>query len=83
MKSLSGKRRIFHSEADFQFALAWEIKELYGWEIHLEAPATIDEGTKKEKRISIDIVVVDRNNNYPIEMNYPAASYGVSIATPT
>lgn len=27
MKSLSERRPIFHSEADFQFALAWQIKE--------------------------------------------------------
>ena len=26
---LKGKRVVFHSEADLQFALAWQIKELY------------------------------------------------------
>jgi len=65
MNSLSKKRRIFHSEADFQFALAWEIKEIYGWDIQLERFAMVD-----EMRVSIDIVVIEENNKYPIELKY-------------
>lgn len=39
IKSLSQKRRIFHLESDFQFALAWEIKSLYPeCDIRLEVP---------------------------------------------
>ena len=29
LKQLFGKKRLFTSEADFQFALAWEIKTMY------------------------------------------------------
>lgn len=39
MRDLAAHRPIFHSEADFQFALAWQIKErIPGFEIRLEFP---------------------------------------------
>lgn len=36
MNGLSERRPIFHSEADFQFALAWEIRQKLGFEVRLE-----------------------------------------------
>ena len=65
IKNLSEKRKIFHSEADFQFAFAWEIqKELPQAEIRLEyCPAFA-------KDMHIDIFVVENGATYPIELKY-------------
>jgi hypothetical protein len=65
MKVLSDKRPLFHSEADFQFALAWEIKNRYPQaEIRLEAPFN---GTVVGR---IDILVRHQAGVYPIELKY-------------
>jgi len=64
--SLSRKRKVFHSEADFQFALAWEIHELYpDCHIRLEyTPAVID------STVRIDICVLLKGELIPIELKY-------------
>lgn len=68
LQKLSEKRPIFHSEADFQFALAWQIKELYpNVMIRLEVPYTND-GTNK----SLDLLLIEDNKKYPIELKYKA-----------
>ena len=36
MERLAAKRPVFHSEADFQFSLAWEIRETEGLDVRLE-----------------------------------------------
>lgn len=63
---LKEKRIIFHSEADFQFALAWQIKEIYQdlVDIHLEVPLSND---KKDR---LDILVKMGDKNIPIELKY-------------
>jgi hypothetical protein len=63
---LSKTRKIFHSEADFQFALAWEIQKLYPKaKVRLEyCPAEI------EPTMHIDILVVIDDYWYPIELKY-------------
>jgi len=38
LAGLAEKRPVFHSEADFQFALAWQIKEQTGLDVRLEYP---------------------------------------------
>ena len=54
MEGLAKKRPIFHSEADFQFALAWHIKELDpSSHIRLE----IKPFPEKSKRMHLDIWV--------------------------
>ena len=65
IKNLSEKRKIFHSEADFQFAFAWELqKELPQAEIRLEyCPAFA-------KDMHIDIFVMEDGATYPIELKY-------------
>ncbi|QNO13515.1 hypothetical protein HYG86_01395 [Alkalicella caledoniensis] len=66
LKQLSNSRKVFHSEADFQFALAWEIQKLYpDARIRLEyCPASIT------PNIHIDILVIIDNMYYPIELKY-------------
>jgi hypothetical protein len=51
MKSLSQKRAIFHSEADFQFALAWAIQSLY-----INAKIILEYSPSYDQSKSIDIV---------------------------
>jgi len=66
LNELSKTRKIFHSEADFQFALAWEIHKMYpSAKVRMEyCPAEIDAS------IHIDILVVIDGNWYPIELKY-------------
>ena len=68
---LSRRRKIFHSEADFQFALAWEIQKAYPTaKIRLEySPAHI------EPRIHIDILVMIGDEWYPIELKYKTMGF--------
>ena len=63
---LKKKRQIFHSEADFQFALAWEIQRCYpDAKVRLEyCPAEIDPS------MHIDILVIMDELWYPIELKY-------------
>ena len=66
LDSLRAKRKLFSSEADFQFSLAWTIKELYPQvEVRLEyVPADYN------PNIYIDIVVFDGDTMIPIELKY-------------
>ncbi|MCM3716068.1 hypothetical protein M3202_18610 [Alkalihalobacillus oceani] len=66
LKSLQSKRPLFHSEADFQHALAWEIQRLYPQaEIRLEFnyPNT-------SKNFYLDIWVKLEDIFVPIELKY-------------
>lgn len=65
LQILSHKRPIFHSEADFQFALAWEIKQaLPDCHIRLEFPPPSDPSK------SVDLLVRCGEFVYPIELKY-------------
>ena len=66
LEALKQKRKIFFSEADFQFALAWTIKELFPHvEVRLEwIPVDYN------PNIYIDIVVFENGNLIPIELKY-------------
>lgn len=71
LKKLSIKRKLFHCEADFQFELAWTIKEMYDVNIRMEYPYTKEENNSL-KRNYIDILVIDKKlkNAIPIELKY-------------
>ncbi|MCL2111108.1 MAG: hypothetical protein FWH32_02420 [Clostridiales bacterium] len=78
MKTLSEKRPIFHSEADFQFELAWTIKKKYGDKVSIRleyTPLLIDmseDDKKLWKNARIDIVLFfnDSKSIVPIELKY-------------
>jgi hypothetical protein len=74
IKNLSEKRKIFHSEADFQFAFAWEVqKELPQAEIRLEyCPAFA-------KDMHIDIFVIENGATYPIELKYKSKLFSDKV----
>lgn len=62
MENLAAERPLFHSEADFQFALAWRIKEKYR-----------DAKIRLEKCVNdmyIDIIVEIDGEEIPIELKY-------------
>ncbi len=79
MASLSTKRKLFWSEADFQFSLAQELRGLVPVEaqIYLERPiANIMEAMQEEnktnnrKKCYIDIWIQYDGKVYPIELKY-------------
>jgi len=69
---LRRKRPLFHSEADFQFAFAWEIQRLYTYaNIRLEYPPVY------EPNKYIDILVRIDSHCYPIELKYKTKKLSV------
>lgn len=73
LRELGGKRIVFLSEADFQFTLAWKIKEMFGkkFNVILEYP---DEDKEKQRRIYYDIYVCEEGGKaeegHLIELKY-------------
>lgn len=69
MKDLAEKRPIFHSEADFQHALAWKIHEWHHeqYEIRLEYPIQVG-----EEKITVDIWMKAKQGeeNVALELKY-------------
>lgn len=73
MKTLSDERPIFHSEADFQFSLGWELKMLNNdLEIIMERPFQFNNklGDDKDTTKYTDIFIKDGLNKYGIELKY-------------
>lgn len=67
LESLSKRRPIFHSEADFKFELAWEIKTIYeSVNVRLEKNIEIF----KDKNRYIDIYLENSNSIIGIELKY-------------
>ena len=64
LDSLSTKRPIFHSEADFQHALAWELHRRE-WAIRLEKPFEIE-----GRRVHVDIWAKRKRSSMAIELKY-------------
>lgn len=71
MEGLAAKRPVFHSEADFQFALAWQIREVTGRDVRLEFPPFADE------RIHLDVWVPDAG--LAIELKYPTSELNEDV----
>lgn len=66
IKDLSDKRPIFHAEADFQHALAWEIQKHYSEsDVRLETKVF-----GKNTKIYLDILVTYQGKRYAIELKY-------------
>lgn len=74
IEALRKKRKVFHSEADFQFALAWEIQRAYpNAEIRLEYPP------RNEPNRYIDILVSIQGYVYPIELKYKTKKMSADV----
>jgi hypothetical protein len=67
---LRSKRRIFCSEKDFQFALAWEIQKCYD-----KSNIRLEYCPNLEKNVHIDIIVELDNKYYPIELKYKTKTF--------
>ncbi len=66
LKGLSDKRPVFHSEADFQHALAWEIQKMYpSAQIRLEYRVP-----NVSEKIYLDILVELAGERIGIELKY-------------
>ena len=71
MAELAKERPIFHSEADFQFALAWRISEMWpDCGVRLEKPFRHDGGMK-----SLDLWLTTPGT--PIELKYRTRSFRI------
>ena len=76
LSELSRERRLFWAEADFQFAFAWKLKELFpDAEIRLERKHTLPEQNGKTKPAYVDIWVTLDGKVYPIELKYKTRKY--------
>ena len=65
IEELKSKQKVFHSEADFQFSLAWELQKILpDAKIRLEYSPIFDGD------MHIDIYIVDGEKSYPIELKY-------------
>ncbi|MCY4525739.1 MAG: hypothetical protein OXB89_03940 [Anaerolineaceae bacterium] len=74
LKTLAVKRQLFHSEADFQHALAWQIQQLRpAAEIRLELPVA------GETRRYLDIAVQDGTERVLIELKYTTREFRIRI----
>jgi hypothetical protein len=68
LASLARARSGFHSEADFQHSLAWQI--------HLAAPdAQVRLETRSARHIRLDLLVVSAGQRTAIELKYFVASF--------
>jgi len=75
MKKLSMERPVFHSEADFQHALAWKIhEECPDYNIRLENRKVVN-----GKEIYFDIFIFKDAEMIPIELKYKTRKLKVSI----
>jgi hypothetical protein len=73
VKELQKERQLFHSEADFQHALAWEIHRH-----HPSAAVRLETNLGLSQRALVDIWVKDGDTNYAIELKYKTSKLDVT-----
>jgi len=77
LAALANQRPIFHSEADFQHAIAWEIhKRLPRASVRLERPVEV---SHLNKRLHVDIWIVQVDHVLAIELKYKTRALQVLI----
>jgi hypothetical protein len=75
INNLRKKRKIFHSEADFQFALAWEIQHLYS-----DVNVRLEYAYKIENKVyHIDILLIIKEKFIPIELKYKTLKKAIEL----
>jgi len=72
---LAARRRVFHSEADFQFALAWQIQN-----DHPAADIRLETRPLPEKNLRLDLFVVMNGRRFAIECKYLVRGIDVTEA---
>src|ERR1700676_109598 len=74
LETLAKRRRVFHSEADFQYALAWEIHEAQpDAAIRLELPVRASDG----RTVHVDLFVTCGHQRFAIELKYKTEELNV------
>ena len=73
MKALAGRRPVFHSEADFQHALAMELAKQYP-----EAHVRLEYRPLSDERIYLDLWVCTPSQKIAIELKYKTRSISVA-----
>ncbi len=74
MKKLMLRRPVFHSEADFQFALAWQIQLSYP-----DAKVSLEYCPAEQKNMHLDILVKIGRSDFPIELKYKTLKGKIEI----
>lgn len=72
-RSLSGKRPVFHSEADFQFAFAWECRLVYGEQVDVRLE------THPKPHVRLDLELREGDTGVAIELKYLTRRWGPSL----
>jgi len=74
VKNFGAEKRIFNSEAQFQFELAWKIREEFECEVKLEELSRLSNSNSKkaDKKEYTDIILEDKNKSFcvAIELKY-------------
>lgn len=74
MERLAQRRPLFHSEADFQLELAWELRTS-----HPEATFRLEKRVIDDPRVELDILFVLDGQRYGLELKYPRSKVDVNI----
>ncbi|RLI81150.1 MAG: hypothetical protein DRP01_11225 [Archaeoglobales archaeon] len=76
LNQLSKKRPVFHSEADFQYSLAWEIHEIHpDFNIRLEKREEINGG-----ELYLDIFIFKNGKICALELKYKTKRLEITIS---
>jgi hypothetical protein len=74
METLAPKRPIYHSEADFQHALAWEVQFA-----HPGAAIRLEKRVAAEPSVELDLLVMLDERRLGIELKYPRRGMSVEV----
>ena len=75
MEGLSRRRPLFHSEADFQHAFAWELHQIMPeWEIRLEVPVRAEAGV-----VHLDMLACHGEARIAVELKYKTRALTASL----
>jgi hypothetical protein len=74
LRALAQRRPIFHSEADFQLALAWEIQTARS-----AASIRLEQRVLDSPRVNLDILVVLDGLRFGLELKYLRAGTDVTV----
>jgi hypothetical protein len=78
IEKLKEKRPIFHSEADFQHSLAWEIQLAHPTaSLRLEKPFPLQSDNIRNSYL--DIFMADNGSTYAIELKYKTCGLDIDI----
>jgi hypothetical protein len=77
MQTLAQSRPVFHSEADFQHAFAWELQKMFPHaQVRLELPVVAG-----GERMHVDIWVVIDGQPYAIELKYKKRALDATVGS--